>query len=134
MTAERVSIGSSAPEPLAPWQEPAPGDGSGLHELTALGDALVARAHADARGKAAHLVVKTPLLRATVIALTAGSGLPEHNSPPAATLQSLRGQAVLRSDIDRWELTTGSLVPIPPERHAVDAVSDCVLLLTVAAG
>lgn len=133
MTAEDITIGTSAPEPLAPWQEPVPGEGTGLHDLGAIGEALLAQAQADARGKAAHLVVKSPLLRATVIALTAGSGLPEHNSPPAATLQVLRGQAVLRSAVERWELADGSLVPIPPERHAVDAITDCVLLLTVAA-
>lgn len=131
MNAEPISIGNTPPEPPAPWQEPVPGDGTGLQDLAALGEALLAQAHEDARGKAAHLVIKSPLMRATVIALTAGSGLPEHNSPPAATLQLLRGEAVLRSDIDRWELTAGSLVAIPPERHAVDALTDTVLLLTV---
>ena len=75
----------------------------------------------------AHALHTTPVLKAVLIALREGAALAEHNAPPAATLQCLVGQARLHAGSREWPLGPGSFAPIPPERHGVDAVSDCVL-------
>ncbi len=100
--------------------------------IPALAATLLEGARADGRGRDAHIVVKEPILRTTMIALLAGRSLAEHNTPAAATLQCLQGHALLKALDQEWSLTEGSLVAIPPARHSVDAVTDCVLLLTVA--
>lgn len=71
------------------------------------------------------------ILRQTPIALLADAELAEHESPPEATLQVLRGRIVLHGADREWELVTGDLIPIPPERHSVRAIEDSVFLLTV---
>ena len=104
---------------------------SSVADLGAIAEELLARARADDRGRAAHVVVTGDLQRATAIALLAGQGLEEHASPPAASLQCLVGRVVLHSGAERWQLTAGQAVGIPRERHALDAEEDSVVLLTV---
>lgn len=70
-------------------------------------------------------------LRQTALALGSGAELPEHESPPEATLQVLRGALRLRGKGREWILRTGDVIPIPPERHSVQALEDVVFLLTV---
>lgn len=70
-------------------------------------------------------------LRQTLIAISAGNRLAEHESPGEATLQVLRGSIVLSTARNKWELNEGDLCAIPAELHAVDATSDSVFLLTV---
>jgi len=72
-------------------------------------------------------------LRQTLIALASGHGLGEHDSPPEATLQVLRGRVRLRAKTDEWEGEAGDFVIIPAERHSLDALDDSVVLLTVRA-
>jgi quercetin dioxygenase-like cupin family protein len=71
-------------------------------------------------------------MRQTLIALSGGSQLHEHESPGEATLQVLSGDVRLVAGDDAWDGTTGDYVVIPPRRHALEAVSDAVVLLTVA--
>lgn len=70
-------------------------------------------------------------MRQTVIALAAGHGLSEHDSPPEATLQVLRGRVKLVVGSDSWDGRTGDLLVIPSQRHSLDALDDSVVLLTV---
>ncbi len=103
--------------------------------LTALADEQLAVAHATAgSGRSAHTVHggHEHALRQTLIALTAGSGLAEHNSPGEATLQVLRGRVRLTTAGDSVEAEAGDLLVIPPERHSLDAIDDSAVLLTVA--
>ena len=72
------------------------------------------------------------VLRQTVIALAAGSGLAEHNSPGEATLQVLRGRVRLTAAGESTEAEAGDLLVIPPDRHSLDATDDSAVLLTVA--
>jgi quercetin dioxygenase-like cupin family protein len=67
-----------------------------------------------------------------LIALTAGTVLGEHESPGDATIQVIEGTVLLSGVEDSWEVTAGEHVPIPPERHDLVAVTDAVVLLTVA--
>ncbi len=70
-------------------------------------------------------------LRETVIALRAGHELGEHESPGEATLQVLRGRVRLTGGGESWDGAVGDHVVVPAERHAVAALEDSVVLLTV---
>lgn len=86
-------------------------------------------------GRAAHTIHggHDHELRQTVLALIAGEELAEHDSPGEATLQVLHGHVRLNAKSDVWEGKTGEYVTIPPERHALTAIDDSVILLTVVA-
>ena len=71
------------------------------------------------------------VLRQTLIALTAGSTMAEHQSPGDATLLVV-GRIRLSSGSEAWEGRPGDLIVIPPARHALEALEDSVVLLTVA--
>ncbi|MFC5667266.1 cupin [Kitasatospora misakiensis] len=89
-----------------------------------------ARAAESPHGRSAHLVLHDGVLRQTVIALTAGTSLDEHNAPAAASLQVLRGRVSLTIAGRREELSTGQLQTVPQERHGLLAHVDSVVLLT----
>ena len=102
-------------------------------DLSSLADDLLARAEQDAQHKASHLVVNGKAQRAVLMAILSGGGLAEHASPPAATLHVLRGRVRLYAAAGaEWAVSAGQVVPIPADRHAVDALEDSVILLTVA--
>ena len=73
-------------------------------------------------------------LRQTVLALLAGHELAEHESPGEATLQVLTGRVRLTAGDEAWEGASGDLVAIPPARHALAALEDAAVLLTVRVG
>lgn len=95
--------------------------------------ALLATARASSAQRAADTVYggRDTLLRQTAIALVAGAELGEHASPPEATLQVLSGRVRLSGAGRSWDVATGGLVPIPPERHSLTALEDSVVLLSV---
>ncbi|MDO5504282.1 MAG: hypothetical protein Q4G67_14040 [Actinomycetia bacterium] len=105
-----------------------------IRSLAKEGQALLEQARTQTSGRSSSSLVHSDRQRAVLIALTSGSGLSEHDSPPAATLQVVSGRARLyvADDGPEWLLDEGDLVPIPQERHGVDALSDTVLLLTVS--
>ena len=72
-------------------------------------------------------------LTQTLLALTAGQSLADHESPAAATLQVLIGDVRLTGGDEAVELGAGDHVAIPPQRHGLLARADAVVLLTVAA-
>ena len=118
-----------------PWQTTSV-DSQGqqdVHDLGALGDALLERARTDLQRKASQSVIHGDLQRAVLMAILAGGGLAEHASPPAATLHVLRGRVRLYAGTEHeWFVSAGEVVAIPPERHAVDSLDDSLFLLTVA--
>lgn len=105
-------------------QQPAPFD------LVALADEHLTKAHAAPHGRSAHLVVHDGVLRQSVIALIKGTSLDEHNAPPAASLQVLRGRVELTASGRTEEVAAGGLQMIPKERHGLTALEDAVVLLT----
>ncbi len=101
--------------------------------LTALASEKLAEAGRTHSGRAAHTIHggHTHELRQTVLALLTGHELSEHDSPGESTLQVLQGHVRLSTNGDAWEGKAGDYVAIPPERHALHAVEDSVVMLTV---
>ena len=103
-----------------------------ITNLTALQEQLLSKARSTNARRAAETVYggRDAILRQTVMALLAGAELPEHESPPEATLQVLVGSVQLNGQDRHWQLTAGDVIPIPPERHSLSAEQDSVVLLT----
>lgn len=101
--------------------------------LTGLAAEKLAEARRSHGGRAAHTIHggHTHELRQTVLALLAGRDLAEHDSPGEATLQVLQGRVRLTAGDDAWDGQTGDYVALPARRHALHAVEDSVVMLTV---
>ncbi|MGO2747969.1 cupin domain-containing protein [Microbacterium sp.] len=101
--------------------------------LPELQEGLLEKARESSARRAAETIYggRESVLRQTVMALLDEAELPEHESPPEATLQVLSGHLRLTGQGRSWELSSGDIMPIPPERHAVLAREDSVFLLTV---
>ncbi len=101
--------------------------------LTRLASEKLTEARQARSGRAAHTIHggHTHELRQTVLALLGGHELAEHDSPGQATLQVLSGHVRLTAGDEAWDGTTGDYVVIPPQRHALKAVEDSVVVLTV---
>lgn len=104
---------------------------SAPHDLNTAADDILQTALQSEHGRHAELLVLDGHLRQTVIALTSGSRLSDHNAPPAATLQVLRGAIEVTTDSGSdARLTQGQLSQLTKERHGVLALEDSVFLLT----
>lgn len=91
----------------------------------------VAQRAANGRASATVYGGHEHALRQTVIALTGGQELAEHESPGEATVQVLHGRVEMRAGDDVWTGSTGDLLVVPAIRHSLAAVDDSVVLLTV---
>ena len=101
-----------------------------MDDLGQLCDQHLAQARSDPHGRSAHLVLHQGPLRQTVIALTAGSALDEHNAPIAASVQALRGSVALTTPGGDRTVLQGEIHAVPQERHGLRALEDAVVLLT----
>lgn len=100
--------------------------------MAALTDAIqkaIDEARAAENGRHAELIINDGPLRQTVIALTQGTELAEHNSPPAASIQVIRG-AVSVTGEEPTVIESGTIEALTHFRHAVAAIEDSVFLLT----
>lgn len=102
--------------------------------LTALARQQLKLAASATSGRSAQTVYggHQRSLRQTVIALTAGNSLAEHDSPGEATLLVLSGKLTLVCGADSWKGSAGDFLTIPADRHSVEALEDVTFLLTVA--
>ncbi|MFC7403505.1 cupin [Georgenia alba] len=104
-----------------------------MADLDERAEAHLVAARGDERGRSAELLVRDGPLRQTVIALTAGSVLEEHNTPDAASIQVLRGRVRITGP-QTIEMGAGDLQTLAHDRHGVLAIQDAVLLLTAVTG
>lgn len=102
-----------------------------VHDLA---NELTAQATEGKSGRAARTLFggHANTLRQTLIVLEAGNQLHEHESPGEATLLVLEGQVRIGSSAESVEGQKGDLLLIPPTRHNLAAVTDAVVILTVA--
>lgn len=85
-------------------------------------------------GRSAHTVYggHARTLRQTLIALTGGRRLDDHENPGEATLHVLHGRVRFTAGDSSAEVGAGDLLIIPDARHALEALEDSAVLLTVA--
>lgn len=92
----------------------------------------------EARGLAAGRSARTLTpgagapLKQTLLALTAGTQLEDHTAPGPTTLVGVAGTAILATQAGRLVLTEGVWTGCPRGQHSLEAVSDAVVLITVA--
>lgn len=102
--------------------------------LTALARQQLKLARAASSGRSAQTVYggHEHALRQTLIALAAGRRLDEHDSPGEATVHVLHGRVRLVAGDLGWEGSPGDLIVVPLSRHALEALEDSAVLLTVS--
>jgi len=102
--------------------------------LAALAREHLERAHQSRNGRSATTIVggHERSLRQTLLALTEGTSLGEHDGPGEGTVQVLSGRVRLRAGEDEWDGRDGDLIVLPTARHDLRALKDSVVLLTVA--
>jgi quercetin dioxygenase-like cupin family protein len=94
-------------------------------QLEAARRAVSSRASVTAVGGHEHA------LRQTVIALCADAALDEHDNPGEATILVLSGRVELAASGQTWQARQQDLLIVPDARHALRALEDSVILLTV---
>ena len=102
--------------------------------LTALARDELDRARTSPAQRSARTVFggSEHLLRQTVVALLSGASLSEHRNPGEATVQVLVGRVRMTAGDDACEAGDGELLVVPDAVHALEALEDSAVLLTVA--
>jgi len=103
-------------------------------DLNALAAEHLAAARLASNGRSSAKLIgdHTRLLRKNLIALAEGAALQDHESPGEATLMVLQGRIEFRAGGESVTLDAGQMLVIPPERHGLTALSDAVVVLSVA--
>lgn len=101
--------------------------------VRALARELLDRAHRSGNGRSAETVYggHEHRLRQTLLALTSGSALAEHESPGEATVFVVSGRVRLATATTSWDGIGGDMLVIPAARHSLHALEDSAVLLTV---
>ena len=84
-------------------------------------------------GHNAKTLVKYDGLRIVLIALKAGSRIPEHHTEGQISIQTIVGHIQVRADGRSFELRPGGLLALDQGlRHNVEALEESAFLLTIA--
>jgi quercetin dioxygenase-like cupin family protein len=88
-----------------------------------------------ANGRNGITLVKTPGLRLVLEVLRRGAELAEHRARGPITVHVLAGEIRFHAGEDTFRIREHEVLALPPARpHAVEAVRDSTLLITIAAG
>lgn len=101
--------------------------------LTTIAQDLLNTAREASSGRAAHNVHggRGRTLQQTLVAVTKGRELREHENPGEATIQVIIGQAELVAGDESITLHSSDYTVIPQQRHSLHAHEDTVVLLTL---
>ncbi|MFJ6699456.1 LuxR family transcriptional regulator [Streptomyces sp. NPDC091272] len=105
-----------------------------INALGPLADELLdkaSQAHSGRSGKTVYGGHGSSLGQ-TLIALTAGTTLSDHENPGEATVLVVRGHVRLTVQDRAWDGVPYDVLPVPDAIHGLEAVEDSVILLTVA--
>lgn len=102
--------------------------------LESVGTDQLEAARQSSSGRSAKTLHSGHRLRQTLIAMTAGTRLAEHQSPGDATLLCLRGRVTLNMPAGPVTIPEGALLDVPAQRHDVVAEQDSMIILTVGIG
>lgn len=84
-------------------------------------------------GRDALTLVRDPGFTLLLVALKAGSGLPDHTAPGPISVLVLDGRVAFTSQGERLELGPHELVTLPARvPHEVMALEDSAILITIA--
>lgn len=102
-------------------------------DLSVLTDELLTAASTSASGRATRVfrAVAGGSLSQLLLVLRDGEALSDHDNPGEALLQVLRGRVRLTAGETAWELGVNAHIAIPQQRHALLALEDSAVLLTV---
>ena len=116
-----------------PARDPHPLAGTALtFNLAAEAEALIAEPTWRAHGHNAKTLVKHPDFRVVLIALKAGSRMPEHKTDQCMTIQALEGRLRLHLPNSTLDLSHGELLALEQTvLHDIEALVDSVFLLSL---
>ena len=100
-----------------------------MNHVTETADRILDKAKESKHGRHAELLVHEGPLRQALLALTEGTELEEHNSPPAA-MSVVPSPVTRTAPWSRYRLAAGELHTLTHHRHSVTALADSVFLLT----
>lgn len=102
--------------------------------LTALVRQQMERARSASSGRSAQTVFggHEHVLRQTLITMTEGTALAEHENPGEATVHVLQGRVRLSAGDVSWDGMTGDMLVVPDAPHSLRALEEAAVLLTVA--
>src|SRR4030095_17001324 len=84
--------------------------------------------------RTAMTLLKTRELRLVLVAMHAGTAVPEHRAEGAVAVHVVQGRVLLHSRVGDVTLDAGQLLTLQPGiRHGVRAIDDCAYLLAIAA-
>ncbi len=120
----------SAHELITPWQPS--GDTMALPHAQPLDVIDVRPLDAGLQDAVTTSLLKTPALQLMRLIFRAGNGMPQHSVQGAITIHCLEGEATVTTPSRSCNLRAGQLVMLSGgEPHAVNAVTDASLLVTV---
>lgn len=107
-------------------------DSAAPWNVESIAEELLQRARESSAGRAAKHLAGGPesTMTHTVIALTEGAELAEHENPGEASVLVLAGQVSLEDAEGSSEGHQGDLLVVPPRRHGLRALTDAAVLLT----
>lgn len=114
--------------------EPAPSPESfPIARLDLVAEVRQLRASPAPRGHVAKAVLHRPHLRMVLMVLRIGMRLPHHHAKSSLLIHVVEGRIIVALLDSDFELGPGEILAIEPElAHAVVAVEDSALLMTVA--